>query len=672
MLQEVEQRAENWTKSPSNDGSKFPVHIRRVVIDDPKAPTELTFAEFYWADLTRIKQGRLNTLLALFRVIFESHHFVDALLDRKAGIATATLRRLLLFASWIMRGPIAGLSVATAISCWAVLYVRPNWQPLGFHVSEDVIFRGVLSIALLGASAGSLILLRWTFTRRDTTWTETLTWIFLLSTALAGLVLTNPVIGLFPTKGIRQAFVETPYTALISLWFLWGVVMVGSLVTSVYLWRASQNRINVQRPASIFAALGIICLQFLLWTAVVGTAIMPLLYRSDEVIGITEIKNRYLPQRCDTKSDTSSERKTEVDRKIDEVLNASCWYFTYPASTTSSMEGFVVGIRKIMGRPDAAWIDRFIFAYGYNGFILITLLLIGVIIWSQRKRCAARVGTDKILIASNMPRFLVGKGLLTVLITLTFIQILVHIVFGRTLHDVLTGERFSIPLKAYLGTLEGYRFFITSVGFAAFFILPILMGSMLSNGVHIARDLIDHQLRATQMWLIPWRLKSDYVDYPRRRRTMRRFETVVCELLKGRLNSGTSLPFDHLVFVAHSQGSIIAFDYFNDASHKVLGGLRPDLITVGSPLDHLYKYYFHEYADLDQRLGSLRERIGSWINLYRNDDYIGVHIGPLDGSAVINEPLPPGGHTDYWGVARLVEVLQERVKGARHSAAASD
>jgi hypothetical protein len=117
--------------------------------------------------------------------------------------------------------------------------------------------------------------------------------------------------------------------------------------------------------------------------------------------------------------------------------------------------------------------------------------------------------------------------------------------------------------------------------------------------------------------------------------------------------------FDHVIFVVHSQGSVIAFDYLKEAApqNKELGGLKPDIVTLGSPLAHLYQYYFFEYGALDDDVRALRSNIGRWVNLYRVDDYIGsdIVLGPETG--IENEELGPGGHTDYWKEDRLARVV---------------
>jgi hypothetical protein len=98
--------------------------------------------------------------------------------------------------------------------------------------------------------------------------------------------------------------------------------------------------------------------------------------------------------------------------------------------------------------------------------------------------------------------------------------------------------------------------------------------------------------------------------------------------------------------VAHSQGSVIAYDVLRDeiatsaASGATQGLSDTRLVTMGSPLGTLYGRL------LGKALTPL-PGIAHWKNLYREGDYIGgpVHIGKADVS------LGAGGHTGYWGDA---------------------
>ena len=122
--------------------------------------------------------GRIDAILGLFRVIFESHHFIDAMLDRSKGIGHRLLRHLLLIASWMLRGPILGLTVSTAAALWVALYVPTNslqWLP------EPLLF-GMVFLAVFVVTAW-LFVSSWH--RRDPTWYDPAFWIASFAAVLA-------------------------------------------------------------------------------------------------------------------------------------------------------------------------------------------------------------------------------------------------------------------------------------------------------------------------------------------------------------------------------------------------------------------------------------------------------------------------------------------------------
>src|SRR5262245_54595131 len=73
---------------------QFPACARSVGLKGSN--DEVRFYDLHWADLTRAAPGRLQTLLGSLRIIFESHHFIDAMLPRDGGPLIRFLRRLLL------------------------------------------------------------------------------------------------------------------------------------------------------------------------------------------------------------------------------------------------------------------------------------------------------------------------------------------------------------------------------------------------------------------------------------------------------------------------------------------------------------------------------------------------------------------------------------------------
>ena len=103
------------------------------------------------------------------------------------------------------------------------------------------------------------------------------------------------------------------------------------------------------------------------------------------------------------------------------------------------------------------------------------------------------------------------------------------------------------------------------------------------------------------------------------------------------------------------------------------------LVTMGSPLKHMYQHYFgHCYPKLDQPFwSSLRRRIDRWVNICRVDDFVGVDLDFPDqgaeqqgASAAIftptlysNHAVGPRGHTSYWSDREVLRILSRHLFG---------
>jgi hypothetical protein len=194
------------------------------------------------------------------------------------------------------------------------------------------------------------------------------------------------------------------------------------------------------------------------------------------------------------------------------------------------------------------------------------------------------------------------------------------------------------------------------------FVFPLLMGTAFNNAVHIARDLIDHQYGPHRGRVLAQRRDRRLpaaLRWPRRERIRQRLLRLLAALTE---RGG----YDRIVFLAHSQGSVVIYDYLKSAADYAkneVGGTKPDVITFGSPLGHVYQHYFREYSGLEPSLARLSRCTGRWVNLYRIDDYIGVWVGEIDGESVENCPLDPGGHVDYWKEKALAETILRIVAG---------
>ncbi|MFT5300418.1 MAG: hypothetical protein ACI814_001195 [Mariniblastus sp.] len=153
--------------------------------------------------------------------------------------------------------------------------------------------------------------------------------------------------------------------------------------------------------------------------------------------------------------------------------------------------------------------------------------------------------------------------------------------------------------------------------------------------------------------------------------------------------------YDHqpeLVIISHSQGTMVAIEALNDEELSWLndGFQSVSLITMGSPLNHLYQHYFgHCYPALDQPFwSSLRRRLDRWINICRMDDFVGTElefpvshlkstneqVGWAEASqmqaersslvspvAYSNFAVGPRGHVNYWSDREVLTILREQL-----------
>ncbi len=124
-----------------------------------------------------------------------------------------------------------------------------------------------------------------------------------------------------------------------------------------------------------------------------------------------------------------------------------------------------------------------------------------------------------------------------------------------------------------------------------------------------------------------------------------------------------------LNIISHSQGTVIASEILNSDEMSWLPSKFKEinLITMGSPIGHLYQYYFpHVYPPLDQPFWSnLRSRVDRWMNIFRIDDFVGTEITFPDsiresqGPECSNHPIEVAGHNWYWIDRQALKVVAE-------------
>ena len=202
-------------------------------------------------------------------------------------------------------------------------------------------------------------------------------------------------------------------------------------------------------------------------------------------------------------------------------------------------------------------------------------------------------------------------------------------------------------------------------------ILPYILAYFLraSRGVlHIARDVVDHQYTprlSFARWMLPKGSRREGI-HPRRVRLQNRLHALMSEVIK----PGN---FDRLVFVTHSQGTVIMHDYLT--SKRDEAELRDvkhiDVITLASPLSHIYQHYFHDYERATRPAARLSPRLRSWTNLWRIDDPIGQRVDIVLDDFISNVALGPGGHVNYWKENEVCEAILNAIDPARAKASSS-
>jgi hypothetical protein len=223
-------------------------------------------------------------------------------------------------------------------------------------------------------------------------------------------------------------------------------------------------------------------------------------------------------------------------------------------------------------------------------------------------------------------------------------------------------------IKGWIGLAIG---FIGTVGLGA------LLIKTLRTMLDIALDVINH-------------FRYEWSQEPGDKRARERFRR---NRIRGRLRTVLGEFADpekprRLTIVAHSQGTITALDELCDEdTRKLLGDYcHKALVTMGSPLSHLYQHYFpNEYgfpgeyeSHRKYRLSgrgpyrTLEEDLDRWLNLFRVGDFVGTHIEwqgraaedlaeqqAWPGRWPENRDLGRGGHLDYWQDPRVHQALDE-------------
>ena len=760
------QRALNDAKAAvvipgASRSDEFPVYARHALGPAGQA----SFFELHWADLARSGSGWLDTAKGFARFIFEIPHVIDGFLRDPPCDISRLLRRILLFVTCYVRGPLAGYCAVMLFGGLAFLSFEqiPNQEDvkrllsieikkldLTKPIPPDPLYRFWLSAGLIGLIAGALvtaILGR----KRVGVWVSALfvgataayylldalfldpdrypvyagfVYLDYLRVALAALAagglyafLTRrhhevgfADLGLFTTfwalffmvdlsplgEWLRQtvniradvvikATVATPssethfkafelyYPFLKYIWAVWALLVGIAFLIALWLWLRNRTRWALGYRG-IFAALALTVVQACVWLSILpALGVMHMddvLCRGNRHPG----QNEKPPVSCQLRLSQNA----EVLGLLKQIKQArSEQQLVLAAGLESTLDDVVRRRDTPLNQPMLTAMHELAISFVWHSVCLFVAIMLALGVAGYR-----HVRTNRTILnveQLRLPRLIVSAWVLIPLCILGIIN--VGLTFSwipvRDLLEVPGGSTLLPIVDAFREMLSSWRIALglpglenvpsETVQMALMSATAVMLLSQVSfimrplGGVmQIMRGLIDHQYRTNVS--ISRRLSRRAANEPIRRvHIAERLKKLMNDLVIGK-------SFDEVVFLSHSQGTVIVYEYLkHTVSPQDFASTRIRVLTVGSPLGEIYAYYFNEYSDLNKRLGGLAVQPVSWTNMYRNDDPIG---GPyqqaghtIDALPFEDIELPAGGHLDYWKLPIVCDVIRQMLRG---------
>lgn len=583
--------------SPRSDRRReFPVYVRR---GQSKGGRKVSLIELYWADLSQIGTSALANWLATLQLFYEAPQVLgDGFLDGTRNLIASAIDWLVGLANWILRWPITGLNTAALVCAIALLIRQPlvdrgkqfAGPPFEFllMIELPLVMAGLLGILAVCALAFA----RWRV-HRDIALTDIGMSTMVFSTLMMAVILMAYYFVGPEALSNPAIYLMGAGITIFGFWYIWNyavflaILLMVPLIVQQVLPFKSIARVALARAA---AAVGLSLTQGVIYKVVIALLWIFIFVTLD----------------------------------FNERTEAAC------ASDPFGACQYLLTVR-----------------YDLTGIVVFNLLMVGVLciafalvalFRSLMRWPASRVTKPE---SVPMPRVIVSPLVIAILMAGTVFNLVIF--YWRENIPVDLYQQVDVrllPVAQVIGVLIGGGTAIS----LAFYVFRALQHA--SRGVlHIVRDIVDHQYAprfTLSRYLLPGAGHTDFA-HPRRERIERRLDTLLKELV-------AKERYDRLVFVAHSQGTVILHDYLRSGrgDAAIASAKAIDVLTLGSPLSHIYQYYFARFEQESTGPGAINPRITSWTNLWRVDDPIG-HRVTLNASPFIrNVSLRPGGHVDYW------------------------
>ncbi len=459
------------------------------------------------------------------------------------------------------------------------------------------------------------------------------------------------------------------YPYLSYLWALWGLLMALAIPLSLVVFLTQMTRWG-SYYRGIFAALALVMMQ-----ATVILTVMPAL----AILHIDDTLCRDSRNYATVRQPVGCHTRLQFNREALDLLHS------IQLLEASAAQQFPSSLRD---RVAKAVQDRFprtlnfdmtkalkeqALSFVWHGLVVVLVggIAVMVALYRHVRTRLARPPYDKPL---RLPRLIVNAAVLMAILVLGTINVALSLAWVGIL-DIDDFLPETIRLRAQDVELPSEVVQMAVFATSALLALTRLpqLATPLSGVLQIMQGLIDHHYRpqvglANRLML----RKQDaarqalLAEALRREHIQRRLRAIVDETIVGK-------GFTDIVFLAHSQGTVIVFDFLRAEAARI--ALRSHVVTVGSPLGHLYSYYFNEYGDLFSDFARMEASVASWTNMYRTDDAIAGPMMPrvltgLPETLVSRLPfgfrevrLPPGGHLHYWREPIVCDQIRDVILG---------
>ncbi len=582
---------------------RFKAFVRR---GQTPAGDSVAVMEMTWADLSRIGVGTLANALVMLKLFYEAPQVLgDCFFDKTRNVFATVLWNLIRLANWILRWPITGLNIVALVCALALLLRQrmldtPDLQPLFLFSLPEVMTALLATLAVV-----SVLFARWRV-YRDIALTDIGMSTALFAALSAGAILLTQYVMPADVLANPAIYLMAAGVVIFGFWLIWNYAMLiailslGALAVQQWFERDKTERVPVIRPV---AAVSLSVAQGVIYKIVIALLWI--------FIFVTLDFN---------------------ERTADACQNDTLHACSYLADVQKNLVGIVV----------------------FNLLVVSVLAVTFFLVAISRSFLRIPARRTRRLASFWMPRMIVSPVAIVVLLLGTLFNLVIF--YWR---DVIPVDFYKqvdvrlLPWQEVVKVMVGGGSALT-VAFYAFRALQHAARGIL----HIGRDLVDHQFTprfTLSRHLLPRPAHKD-VAHPRRARIEARLDVLLKDVVEAE-------KFDRLVFIAHSQGSVILHDYLsgNRDDVAIRNARRIDVLTLGSPLSHLYQYYFAKYEATSAGPEALNTRLTSWSNMWRVDDPIGNRVDLFGGNFIRNIPLRPGGHVDYWKDPEVIRAILDLI-----------